>query len=293
MSTSNPLHGLTVGVVGLGQIGGSIAAALTSRPEPPTLIGFDIDPDISAAATERGIVHDVAESVAMLLDRSDIVVLAVHQSVTIGMLKEHAERIRGKSLVTDTCSLKSEILEAAKGENLTNFVGGHPIAGSEKKGADSWDTDLFQGAVYAFVEGDATPELSVALLKALIGLIGANAVAVEPAEHDRLFALTIGLPHVLAYTLAGMLRHESDRETIAPLITGPSWRGATRVAASDAGFVEQMLWSNRGHLAERIDLLIEALAGFRGSLREEEPSTLRSRLEEGSISRDYSQETDQ
>jgi prephenate dehydrogenase len=283
--SNNPLRGLTIGVIGLGQIGGSLAAALTSSGIPENLVGCDVDRDLEQTALARGIIHRRAENLSQLIDESRMVIFATHHRITLRLIEEHASRLREKLLVTDTGSLKHEVMALAESLRLDNFVGGHPIAGSEKSGADSWNARLFNHAVYVFASGADAKESSIDLMQAMIRTIGGRPVGVDPVEHDRIFSLTIGLPHVLAFILSNMARGEREGETVAALATGPSWRGATRVAASDERFVEQMLWNNRQQLSSRIDDLIAQLERFRDGLIAREPSVLRRLLTEGYIVR--------
>lgn len=277
------LAGLTVGILGLGQIGGSLAAALKSARAAQSVIGFDVDSEMVKIATERGIIDSATSNAAECIAGSDIVFIATHHHITLQLLNEHYRHLADKLLVTDTGSLKHEIVTRAQQLQLSSFVGGHPVAGSEKKGAASWSATLFDKAEYVITSGATTNTRAAACLGAIIETLGAHPVSVDPIEHDRHFALTIGLPHVLAYTLTGMLRTAETGNAVVPLLTGPSWRGATRVAASDVGFVEQMLWNNREHLTTQLDKLLAQLNEFRQSLSDGGSDNLRERLQYGSL----------
>ena len=266
-----------VGVIGLGQIGGSLCAALSARGEY-RVVGFDTSESLMQEAQKREITHSIGKSCADLIRHSQIVVLATPQSATIALLKEHVALLREKELVTDTGSLKEEVCAAAQSLKFANFVGGHPIAGSEKRTPEAWDKDLFDRAIYFYCPTTGTDPSAVEAFHQIAEQIGSAPKQTDAAEHDRLFALTSGLPHSVAIALQSMLGQERASAKELGSFVGPSFRSATRVAQSDPELIRFLLWDNRTHVSARLDWLIEELSLLRDDLKKDSPERLNQLL---------------
>ncbi len=237
-----------IGIVGLGQIGGSIAAAL-KRANPATVItACELSDELCRRAREQGFVDVIAVDTEDVADNSDIVIIALPVMLISAVMRKHKAALSDKLLLTDTGSLKSEIMITARECGLNNFVGGHPLAGTELRGALSWNAELFQNAKFFTTTANTTRLQSQQLASELVNIIGARSLPINPEEHDRIFAVSSNLPHLFAY----LLKSQFDSETIASAhgdaFACPSYRGATRVAKSDAEMVFQMLWGNRVNL---------------------------------------------
>lgn len=249
----------TIGVIGLGQIGGSLCAAMSSW-SGTTILGYDITESLGREAADRTIVSEIVSSCQDLIDRADIVLIATPQNAALDILAEHAARLRPKLLVSDTGSLKELICAAAARLKLTNFVGGHPLAGTEKKAPDAWQADLFAGAPYFCCSAYFTNRNAFDALETMARQLGSRFAKVDPTEHDRLFALTSGLPHAIALALRSMAGGGTE------LFEGPSFRSATRVAQSEETLVKHLLLDNRDHVASHLTELIDRLSRLKKDL---------------------------
>ncbi len=242
------IRGHNVGIVGLGQIGGSIAAALKQFDPGIAITACDLSDELCRTARERGLADVIAVDAEDVADKSDIVIIALPVMQIAGVLRKFRASLIDKLLVTDTGSLKFEIMNTAQQCEMPNFVGGHPLAGTELRGVQAWNAELFRDANYFVASAAATNPQSLALARDLVDIIGAKALPINPDEHDRIFAVSSNLPHLFAY----LLRSQFERTTIVSAhgeaFACPSYRGATRVARSDAEMVFQMLWGNRANL---------------------------------------------
>jgi prephenate dehydrogenase len=223
-----------VGVVGLGQLGGSLAAALVAAGRPVT--GWDVDPAAREAAAARG-VH-------IGRDMAGVVVLAVP-------LPAMARALEGLSVapdatVTDLGSVKVPVLEELGAALGGRYVGGHPMCGTERSGHAATDPGLFAGARWAVCLEPGT-ELPRWLRVAEVALaVGAEVVPVAAAEHDDAVAAISHVPHLLAAALAAAAG-EAGPLTLA--LAAGSFRDGTRVIASDPAFVTAMVEGNAGPTA--------------------------------------------
>ena len=274
------LASLRIGILGLGQIGGSMATCLSRTSSTSQVIGYDIRPELVQTALEAKVIATDASSVIGLIENSEIVVLALPVGETLSTLREHANALAGKVAITDTGSVKAEIVAAAREVGLTNFVGGHPLTGTEKRGAESWDGALFEGATYFLTSKGQTESGATEVISLLVDALQAKPSLVNPEQHDRIFAVTSNLPHLLAFCLERTLDDFAAPGLDTELFRGPSFRGATRVAKSDPEMVFEMLWHNRANLSESVGLLIERLTNAKGVLDSSDEVKFRQILHE-------------
>jgi prephenate dehydrogenase len=223
-----------VGVVGLGQLGGSLAAALVAAGRPVT--GWDVDPGAREAAAARGVRID--------REMSGVVVLAVPLPAMGRALEGLA--VAPDATVTDLGSVKvpvRDVLGAALGGR---YVGGHPMCGTERSGHAATDPGLFAGARWAVCLEPGT-ELPRWLRVAEVALaVGAEVVPVTAAEHDDAVAAVSHVPHLLAAALAAAA---GEAGPLALALAAGSFRDGTRVIASDPAFVTAMVEGNAGPTA--------------------------------------------
>ncbi len=257
------LRGAAVAVVGLGQIGGSIVRRLARHRPAIALLGHDHRAEIAGPA---GRFCTWCDNLDDLVRRSDIVVLAVPVPVSIRLLSRIARAAerraegRRRLLVCDVGTVKAPVVNAAaRFAESFDFVGLHPLAGGERNGWASGDAGLFDGC--AFVYCPAAPSLD-ARARAVIRALGGRPVAIDAASHDRTVAETIGLPHLLAFAVAGL----SGASGPGNKLRGRSWASLTRVAASDpamvAGFFHGNTVNQRKVLAQlrrRLDVIDRSL----------------------------------
>ncbi len=218
-----------IGVVGLGQLGGSLAAALAAGGRPVT--GWDVDPAAREAAAARG--------VQITRELSGVVVLAVPLPALATALDELT--IDADATVTDVGSVKVPVLETLGEAFGTRFVGGHPMAGTERSGYEATDPGLFTGARWAVCLDPGT-ELHRWLRVAEVALaVGAEVVPVTSVEHDDAVAAVSHVSHLLAAALAAAA---GEAGPLALNLAAGSFRDGTRVAGSDPAFVTAMVEGN-------------------------------------------------
>lgn len=222
------------------------------------------------------------------LSKSDIVVLASPVETIIGHLKAIAPHLEPGTLVTDVGSTKSEIMRtaAASVPRGVHFVGGHPIAGSEKTGVGAGDSSLFDGRVWALCPfPDTTDE---ALLKAVDFVEDLRAVplTIEPEEHDRVLAMTSHVPQILAITLVHAALQEDLEHRLLDVTAGRGFKDLTRIAASDFDMWKGVFETNRHSIAAMLERFESSLAEVKkhlaaGDIRElwEEVSARRRGME--------------
>ncbi len=257
----------TLGIAGVGLIGGSIA--LRAHAQGWTTIGFDRDPAALAAARAAGALDDVAPDLAALAARADTVALALPIDATIAALRDEPALAR-PALVFDVASVKVPV--AAAGARLPRFVASHPLAGREIGGFAAADGGLFAGRTWV-VDPAASAE-SRAALAALIAELGARVVELAPADHDRLVAVTSHLPQALAVVLGARLGAVAAADPRAYEVCGPGIASMLRLARSPVELWSAIFAANAAPLAAELRSLGSALQSAAAALDEGEVGTL-------------------
>lgn len=251
-------------IVGTGLIGASVALA-AKRTGPAEVVGYDPEPQALDAAVERGAVDSSASSLAEAVEGAELAVVAPPVAQLAGQVRAALEASPEGCTITDVGSTKVAVSAAALGSG--RFVGGHPVCGSEARGAEHASADLFDGATWFLTPLAATEPERYRQVHGFVAALGANPVAVDPVAHDRLVALTSHLPHALANLLvnqAGANRVDGHEPLAA---AGGSLRDMTRVAGANPRIWVDIFLDNAGPVREalgehrkQLDRLEQALA---------------------------------
>ena len=225
----------TVAIVGLGQIGGSFAAALTKR-RLARVIGVTRRAETAARARRMGILSEAGTDLRAISD-ADVVVLATPVRTLLRQIPEIVPLVSRGAVLTDVGSTKTDIVAAfRRARPAAAVVAGHPMAGNERAGLDGCDERLFDRRPWVLI-GDRRE--GIPLERLVIG-VGARPLWMKsPRDHDLKVARVSHIPYLLAYALMG-----TPEDSVR--VCGNSFRDATRVAKSDPDMVLDFLLTNRG-----------------------------------------------
>lgn len=248
---------MTVGIVGLGLIGGSVGLAL--REPGRTIVGFDPSEEACRLAQSRFCVDRVVsiEEVA----QADIVFVASPPATVVANLEALFRHKGEATIVTDCTSVKGEIVAWAQENKVADFVPGHPMAGHEKTSAAYASSWMFRGARWILAPVKVTRKSAVKEVERVVKLMGAVPVRVDSLDHDRQVGILSHLPHALAAVLVNM--GESLERTD---VSGGSWRDLTRVGGVDPDLWTQIMLGNRRELAQLLADTEAQLAELRVAL---------------------------
>ncbi|MFQ5734282.1 MAG: prephenate dehydrogenase [Planctomycetaceae bacterium] len=272
----------TVAVVGVGLIGGSIAAALHARRLCHRVIGVGRSAEKLRPALDSGLIDAVATDVTLAAAESDLLIFCTPVDRIVAGVCAASERCRPKTLITDAGSVKRDICEALD-EGLpggVTFVGSHPLAGSEKTGFEHADADLFEGRVCVVTPTDNSASESVARIGGFWQSLGMTVIETSPAEHDRLLAIASHVPHVVAPALAAIL----DEETAPFAASG--FRDSTRIAAGDPALWAAIFEANRVAVEAGLERFTQSLEQFREAVSAGNWGRLQNLLETAKRNRD-------
>ncbi|MBX3027467.1 prephenate dehydrogenase/arogenate dehydrogenase family protein [bacterium] len=264
-------------IVGVGLIGGSLALAARAAGLIGEVVGIGRGEANLAVARARGICDRTLRDPAGL-GPVDLVVLAVPVRSTAAVARSLLPHLRPGTLVTDVGSVKGEVVAQCEAVLPADrpFVGGHPIAGSERAGAAAADAALFRGAPCILTPSPRTDAAALARVRGLWEGVGARVQTMTPAAHDRALAWVSHLPHVVAYALVGALA-AADGGMAA--FAGGSWRDATRVAASPAELWRDILLANAEAVLAATDAFSAAVARLRAAVAAGDERALQALLE--------------
>lgn len=250
---------LTVGIVGVGLIGGSIGMALKASGH--RVLGYDTRPEHIAKALERHCLDAGAELAE--IGAADAVFIAVPPAYVTVTLEALEPYLAEETAVTDCTSVKSQILDWVAERPLLaeRFVGGHPMAGHEKSGpayASDW---MFRNAKWILTPTRKSSTAAKERITALVKETGAKPVRIEAAEHDRHVAVLSHLPHLVAAALV-----ELGADVESPEVAAGSWRDLTRVGGVDPELWSQILSGNSTQTRLALDSFIGKLMQYRDRL---------------------------
>jgi prephenate dehydrogenase len=244
-----------VAILGLGLIGGSLGMALKRSGFASEVAGWDAGwetrPASRAVCLERGAVDEAADSPEAAVAGADLVVLAVPVDAVIPLLDRVAPHLEPYAVVTDVGSTKERIVREAEARIAGRFVGGHPMAGSERSGIEAAAADLFEGAPWITCPTNETGRKALGLVERMAAAVGAAPRPCPPGLHDDVAAALSHLPHVLAFGLADTAAARVSG-TLRTLAAG-SFRDGTRVAQSDPALWTSILVDNAEPVMESLD----------------------------------------
>ena len=239
-------HWPVVAIVGVGMIGGSIGKALRARRLAAKVVGIGRSQASLDAAKRTGCVTDTSTAIAAA-SGADLVVVAAGVGAIPALLDAVDAVVRPGTLLTDAGSTKASIVagwERRRRSRRGRFVGGHPIAGSHRRGPAAADGDLFAGRVAVVTPAKATPPADAEAIGDFWSAVGSTVFMMPPKEHDRILAATRHAPHVIAAALAAA----TPEATLA--FTAGGWRDTTRIAAGDPDLWADILLDNAGGVGD-------------------------------------------
>ena len=243
-------------VVGLGLLGGSVARAARARRTAREIVGISRSAETLAAARRAGVLDRATDRLENGLDGADLVVLCAPVGALPGLVRAAWPLLADGAVLTDVGSVKHGVVAAAEAcppRAGVAFVGGHPLAGSERSGYAASSPDLFSGRLTLLTETAATSPEALRRVARFWEALGSQ-VRVLPVDfHDRGVALISHLPHLAAYALVAT----ADGEALGLAARG--FADTTRIAASAEGLWTDIVRENRS-------AVLEALADYRGRL---------------------------
>lgn len=267
---------MTIGILGLGLIGGSFARAFAL--EGHTVYAAEKDESMLAFSMLAGAVHGKLDRDS--IPKCDLILLAIYPDGSAAWLEEKGAYVAKNALVMDCCGIKEEICNRcfplAEKYGFT-FVGGHPMAGSQFSGFKYSRADLFEGAPMVLVPHDFDNMQLLDRVKNALTPCHFGFFSVCTAqEHDRLIAFTSQMPHILSNAFIKSPTAKKHKG-----FSAGSYKDLTRVAWLNPSMWAELCMNNRENMLFELDTYIESLKAYRDALQAQDLQALTSLLEEG------------
>ena len=280
----------SVAIVGLGLIGGSIAAGLKQRGLA-TVSAWDKDPASLEAGLQASVIDTALNSAAAAAE-ADILILCVPVQSVAEVLTEIPAT---DQLITDVGSVKAALIASvrqARGEVPGNFVPGHPIAGSEKHGVTAANPDLFEQHRVLLTPLAETEPAAVQTVRLLWQALGAEVTEMSPQHHDAVLAQTSHLPDLAAYALVDVLCQGGDSLEVFQYAAG-GFRDFSRIAASDPTMWRDVFLTNQEPVLATLDQYIAELGALRDLVAAGDGDQLKAIFERAKAARDHFADLDE
>jgi prephenate dehydrogenase len=255
-----------IAIVGVGLVGGSFALAVRRAGMCERISGWD-SREVLEQAMARGVIDGVEEAFESgEMSEADLVYLAAPVGAIGSFLRTRSQSLKPGAIVTDAGSTKRDICRIARNAlpREVAFIGGHPMAGSERAGVEFADADLFRGAAYALVPGDdASPDAVRAIVDIVEG-IGAMPISLTAEQHDRIAARISHAPQLVSTALALAVSRTNDAQAFA--LVGSGVLDMTRLAESRWSVWEDICRTNSDEITSALDDVIAQMEAVRAAI---------------------------
>lgn len=275
---------MTIGIIGLGLIGGSMAIDLKRRGFALHTLGVEADPIHAEAALKMQLCDEIVPY-EECIERSDIVVVAVPVGTAVKMVSDILDRFQaagaGDKIVIDVCSTKEQInLSTQYHPRRTQYVSTHPMAGTEYSGPWAAMPNLFDGRACIIANQEESAPKALKTVEQLYNVLNMRLIFMSASSHDVHTAYVSHISHVTSFALAlTVLDKEKDEKHIFDLASG-GFSSTVRLAKSSADMWVPILSQNHDNVLRVIDTYIEKMKAFRDAIADYDQDKIRALIEE-------------
>lgn len=258
-----------IGIIGIGFLGGSLIKSLSKSAKVGTIIATDKNIESLKLAKSEGVISEYSLDVDEKFSKCDVVFISTPVSYIADYARKLEKVVKPDCIITDTGSTKKTIIEEAKKLNI-EFIGGHPMIGSERSGYETSIDFLFENSYYIITKSQKNKEKSVNVLKELAEEIGAIPVIIDEEKHDYITSCISHVPHVVASALVTLVKNSDDENETMKTLAAGGFKDITRIASSDPTMWENICRENKDEILKNLDKLICILENFRNNIGDKE-----------------------
>ena len=288
---------ISIGFIGFGLIGGSIARALKkvsiseSSTEHFEIIAYDYHVNRTnhdlLMALHDGTIDKISKDLTADFSQCDIIFLCAPVLSNINYLQELKPIIKPSCIITDVGSVKGNIHKAVTELSLThNFIGGHPMTGSERTGYSNSNALLLENAYYILTPTEDTKECTMQYFKSLVKKMNAIPLIIDYNEHDDVTAAISHVPHIIAAELVNLVRRSDDSEEKMRTLAAGGFKDITRIASSSPIMWQNICLSNTSSVKHFLKRYIDSLGEVLNALNERNAEYIYQIFETASTYRD-------
>ena len=269
---------INIGFIGFGLIGGSIAKALKVRHQSYCISSYNRyfpkdNPSLTQALKDR-VIDKIYTSLDEFSD-CDIIFLCAPVLLNIAYLEQLRLIIKPDCIITDVGSVKTGIHEEIDRLGLNrNFIGGHPMAGSDRTGYENASELLMENAYYLLSPTDSTPESAIDTMRQIIADIKAIPFVLDNIRHDEITAAISHLPHIIAASLVNMVHDNDDTEEHMKTFAAGGFKDITRIASSSPQMWQNICLSNTDSIIKFLKIYMNSLNKTMEALQSEDSDYL-------------------
>lgn len=265
----------TCGFIGLGLIGGSLAKAIHSKIPDAVLIAYDTNTASLSLAEKEGIIQEACSCINESFRHCDYIFLCApvsHNDENLLSLKKY---LSSETILTDVGSVKTDIHEHIAAMGLeSQFIGGHPMTGSERFGYANSKASLFENAYYILTPTKEISAEKISAFQTLVKTIGAIPLVLSYEQHDYVTGAISHLPHVIAASLVNLVKNADSKEGIMKLIAAGGFKDITRIASSSPTMWQQICLVNTENISTLLAQYIQDLNDFKQILDRKDSEAL-------------------
>ncbi len=256
------------GFIGLGLIGGSIARSLKTIQPDCRITAYSRSRAPLEHALSDGSIDVIADNISReYFGICDYIFLCTPVKYISSYLEQLAQCIGSNCIITDVGSVKGYVHESVEALGLTaSFIGGHPMAGSEKTGYDNSDASILRGAYYFITPTKDSPDDRLTEYEGLVSAMGSIPVITDCQTHDHTVAAISHLPHLVASSLVNLVKDSDNPEQLMKLVAAGGFKDITRIASSSPEMWEQICQTNSDAILSLLDDYIASLQDIRSNI---------------------------
>lgn len=273
---------MNITVVGLGVIGGSFVKALKGKGHH--VYGVDINEQTLQDAKKQGYIEAGYKDANDVLKKTDLTIICLYPSDILDFIQNHT--FKSGSMITDVVGIKSYYLDTVFSliQSDVEYIGGHPMAGREKRGFAYADAKVFKDANYIIIHHPKNDVTKIQFMESFVQGLGFKSVKIiSPSQHDKIISYTSQLPHVLAVALINSDKKEFDTGKYI----GDSFRDLTRIANINEDLWTELFLNNKEYLIQSIEQFETRLHILKQAILSDDKDTLKQEFKESTYRREH------
>lgn len=278
---------LTYGFIGLGLIGGTLARAIRQKYPTSTILAHDIDIESLRSAQQEGIIDQISFDIDTSFSKCAVIFLCAPVASNNDNLLRLKPYLSSNTLLTDVGSVKSDIHAHIASLGLNNqFIGGHPMAGSERIGYLNSKAEILENAYYILTPTLEVPKEKIDFYQQLVSSFGAIPLVLSAKEHDFFTAGISHLPHVISASLVNLVQASDNADGVMKMIAAGGFKDITRISSSSSTMWEHICMTNSENIIQLLQLYIHSLQQIQTVIQEHDSEKIFSFFESARIYRE-------
>jgi len=270
-----------IGFIGLGLIGGSIAKAIRQYYPDYEIVAFDKNKESLALATQESMIDVAATTIDNNFQNCNYIFLCAPVAYNTAYLKQLTEYLNDDCILTDVGSVKTNIHEEVQNLGIGKyFIGGHPMAGSEKSGYSNSKAMLIENAYYILTPTPQVAEEKVQTYEKFVESLKALPVILDYQLHDQITGTISHLPHIIASSLVNFVKTHDTHDEIMKNLAAGGFKDITRIASSSPIMWQNICLKNKDNIVDILDQYIDSLEDFKEAIEREDDLDLYNRFPE-------------